>query len=239
MTNKNLFFLFGIILISFFLILGVYAFLIEGEDYVFDPNTYTEPSKVCGGSWECSAALPDKMITSCQVDKICSLKCRATKTSNDGGANWFGNCIPKSAPTCTDTIKNQDETEVDCGGSVCSSCPSIYWAQYENGNYVKITPTKEGSSSSKTLLKGTNPPINDPVYLILENSQSSVAKVDFEIYEKDGGGGFGSGDDDEIRIRQSSQRNFRVHRQMQRVHPKQKTLGIKRFQSLISISKCN
>src|SRR5207247_6436340 len=26
------------------------------------------------------------------------------------------------APTCSDGIKNQDETDVDCGGTICSSC---------------------------------------------------------------------------------------------------------------------
>ncbi len=25
-------------------------------------------------------------------------------------------------PTCVDGVKNQDETDVDCGGSVCSTC---------------------------------------------------------------------------------------------------------------------
>ncbi len=28
----------------------------------------------------------------------------------------------KPAPTCFDGIKNQDEEEIDCGGSICISC---------------------------------------------------------------------------------------------------------------------
>ncbi len=34
----------------------------------------------------------------------------------------FFTVILKPAPTCSDTIKNQDETDVDCGGMYCVSC---------------------------------------------------------------------------------------------------------------------
>ena len=32
------------------------------------------------------------------------------------------NEFKKMADTCTDTFQNQDETDVDCGGTICSPC---------------------------------------------------------------------------------------------------------------------
>jgi len=49
---------------------------------------------------------------------------------------WVYYAFLKPAPTCFDAIKNQDEEEIDCGGSVCISCEiktlkevEIIWAQ--------------------------------------------------------------------------------------------------------------
>lgn len=42
------------------------------------------------------------------------------------GNNIDENCdgvIEKCAPTCSDRIQNQGETEIDCGGAYCTSCP--------------------------------------------------------------------------------------------------------------------
>ncbi len=36
-----------------------------------------------------------------------------------GGVTGTGGAAP---PTCTDRVKNQDETDIDCGGTVCSPC---------------------------------------------------------------------------------------------------------------------
>ena len=32
------------------------------------------------------------------------------------------NCFNSAAASCTDGIKNQDETDIDCGGSKCPTC---------------------------------------------------------------------------------------------------------------------
>ena len=32
------------------------------------------------------------------------------------------NCFNSAAASCTDGIKNQDETDIDCGGSTCAKC---------------------------------------------------------------------------------------------------------------------
>ena len=36
----------------------------------------------------------------------------------------YGNINCVSAPSCTDGVQNQDEQDVDCGGSICSDCAS-------------------------------------------------------------------------------------------------------------------
>lgn len=38
---------------------------------------------------------------------------------NTGGTNT---CLPMGVPTCDDMTKNQDETDVDCGGATCGKC---------------------------------------------------------------------------------------------------------------------
>jgi hypothetical protein len=53
----------------------------------------------------------------CGVGKVC-----------DGGGDCAsgvctaGKCIASSTPSCTDGIKNGDETDVDCGGGTCPAC---------------------------------------------------------------------------------------------------------------------
>lgn len=65
----------------------------------------------CGGV-RCNACAFDK---SCAQDADCqSLNCdKATFTCK----------MPLQAGTCVDGIKNQDETDADCGGSTCPACP--------------------------------------------------------------------------------------------------------------------
>jgi len=51
---------------------------------------------------------------------------RLVGTNANSGSTVFGedkNFITLSAPSCSDGIKNQDETDVDCGG-VCPACPT-------------------------------------------------------------------------------------------------------------------
>ncbi|CAF3697790.1 unnamed protein product [Adineta steineri] len=56
---------------------------------------------------------------------ICSKKCHPRKGCSKHTDCIIPNCNPKSntcqAPTCKDRIKNQDETDVDCGGATCAS----------------------------------------------------------------------------------------------------------------------
>jgi len=72
-------------------------------DQVLGPN---ETDVDCGGT--CS--------TKCATGKICAVN----------GDCVSGNCSASAkvclAPSCTDTIRNQGETAVDCGGSSCPPC---------------------------------------------------------------------------------------------------------------------
>eukprot|EP00877_Chromochloris_zofingiensis_P011489 jgi/Chrzof1/6594/Cz19g02010.t1 len=65
----------------------------------------------CGGP-TCPACTVDKM---CSIDRDCdSADCIIPTGST------FGKCAPK--PTCTDNIKNGQETDIDCGGPTCPAC---------------------------------------------------------------------------------------------------------------------
>jgi hypothetical protein len=60
----------------------------------------------CGGSTVCS---------DCANGKTCLINADCLSNLCSGG-------VCATAPSCSDSIKNQDETDVDCGGSVCADC---------------------------------------------------------------------------------------------------------------------
>jgi len=53
---------------------------------------------------------------------------------------------PGPLPTCSDTVQNQDEADVDCGGTSCAPCPCAFSAPQLLGN-----PNNAGSVWSPTL----------------------------------------------------------------------------------------
>ncbi|RME55293.1 hypothetical protein D6777_01000 [Candidatus Woesearchaeota archaeon] len=103
-------------------------------------------TNTCKASYECvqgdgcSATAPvtvvdatcsDGYLNNLETDVDCGGdNCRATSKCADGKSCVIGNdcqslncqggvCV---AATCSDGIKNQDETDVDCGGSTCNAC---------------------------------------------------------------------------------------------------------------------
>ncbi|CAF0790320.1 unnamed protein product [Adineta steineri] len=102
-----------------------------------------DPSKVCSKHTDCVIANCNPKSNICQVPSctdgvknqdetdvdcggtICSKKCHPRKGCSKHTDCIIPNCNPKSntcqAPTCKDRIKNQDETDVDCGGATCAS----------------------------------------------------------------------------------------------------------------------
>ena len=61
----------------------------------------------CGGS----------ICPTCDDGEMCTVGTDCTSGVCDPGTNT---CTP---PTCMDNVMNQDETDVDCGGSTCPACP--------------------------------------------------------------------------------------------------------------------
>ncbi|NTV22930.1 MAG: hypothetical protein HGA85_00955 [Nanoarchaeota archaeon] len=77
----------------------------------------TDPT-LCQENWVCTDWRPE----------ICPPNGRQTRRCNDINAchtNFNPPSIIQSCeyiPTCNDTLKNQDETDIDCGGAVCDEC---------------------------------------------------------------------------------------------------------------------
>lgn len=84
----------------------------------------TDGTCACSGGWtgpKCSIAPDPCFGITCQNGGACN-----------GGAcsciNGYSGTLCGTAPaaTCTDGIKNQDESAIDCGGS-CPACPTYQW----------------------------------------------------------------------------------------------------------------
>jgi len=102
--------------------------------------------KICGMNSDCTSNVCDPNTTKCIAAATCSdgiknqdetdvdcggMKCNpcglnqiCTQNSDCATMNCDGmtkKCTPVG--TCNDGIKNQDETDIDCGGSKCNACP--------------------------------------------------------------------------------------------------------------------
>jgi len=80
----------------------------------------------------------------------------------------------KPAPTCFDNIKNQDEEEIDCGGSVCISCEiktlkevEVIWAQ--------AIPLNQNLYDLAAKIRNPNPNFGNP-----------GVKYEFQLKDKSG-----------------------------------------------------
>jgi len=62
----------------------------------------------------------------------------------------------KPKPTCTDNIKNQDETEIDCGGKVCQPCEINTLKNIETV-WVKVFPLSNGNYDFAAKIINPNP----------------------------------------------------------------------------------
>ncbi len=65
----------------------------------------------------------------------------------------IGNVECKSAPSCDDSILNQDETDVDCGGSICSPCALGLNCKV----HIDCAGAKEATTQCSTLTKKCTP----------------------------------------------------------------------------------
>ncbi len=72
-----------------------------------------------------------------------------------GGLSFWLFLSLRPDPTCFDGIKNQDETEIDCGG-VCEPCELVY-AQDIETLWTKAIPTQDNHYDLVALIKNPNP----------------------------------------------------------------------------------
>lgn len=102
------------------------------------PTTQAAPSTCANGikdstetDVDCGGSCPNKCVTG----KICNTNndCSSSSCSQQTVCITQGTCAapnvtatptptPTPAATCTDGIKNQDETDIDCGGTKCANC---------------------------------------------------------------------------------------------------------------------
>jgi len=64
----------------------------------------------------------------CALDKLCLIHEDCQSTATGGGLCVRDPKIPnslKKCVSCSDTTKNGDETDVDCGGQFCKKCPDL------------------------------------------------------------------------------------------------------------------
>jgi len=87
-------------------------------------------SGVCTGGICAAATCTDKVMNGAETDVDCGggscPACADTKKCKAATDCKSGVCDPKTglclAPTCTDKVKNGDETDTDCGGKTCPTC---------------------------------------------------------------------------------------------------------------------
>ncbi len=77
-------------------------------------------------SESCSDGIKNQNETDIDCGGICS-KCQdgggcLVDSDCDSGNCSSGKCSSQQAPSCDDSVQNQDETDVDCGGQKCTAC---------------------------------------------------------------------------------------------------------------------
>ncbi len=98
----------------------------DGDDCVSgqcDPDTMT-----CDPSGDCSDGMQNGDETDVDCGGSCKLDCDDGDGCEDGDDCISTICDPKTmtctpAGDCTDGVQNGDESDIDCGGTVCDACP--------------------------------------------------------------------------------------------------------------------
>lgn len=137
--SNNLLTIVIIVLVAYFLLNGsitgnafklgkdITRYLPQGQQKT---ATLTTPKviaeKICTSNSDCSAGYSCKPVTkyTCQKDATTITTPVPTPTPT------------ATVPSCTDKIKNQDETDIDCGGSICAVCANGKVCNNLNSNCV-------------------------------------------------------------------------------------------------------
>ena len=113
-----------------------------------------ETDKDCGGDSECRRC---GALQKCQADSDCQ-----------GGLvcdEFFPVCLDAPA-SCTDRLKNQDETGIDCGGTKCTAC-DIGGGCTTSSDCANSAPCGAVSKTCETTIGGTASALPGPVTLNL------------------------------------------------------------------------
>jgi hypothetical protein len=93
---------------------------------------------------DCGGKICDK----CENDKKCIIDEDCLSSNCDSGICREPVTCALITPNCTDSIRNQDETDVDCGGSACDKCDNFMKCAGDNDcksgychNHICATPT--------------------------------------------------------------------------------------------------
>jgi hypothetical protein len=87
-----------------------------------DPIKGLLPSSVDGGASSTGVATTTGDNSASSASGQGSGASTSTSTGGVGGGSSTASSSSGAGPTCTDGIKNGDETGLDCGGSVCPKC---------------------------------------------------------------------------------------------------------------------
>jgi hypothetical protein len=103
----------------------------DGEGCLQDDDCmsdHCDPDMTCGPGGDCSDGMQNGDETDVDCGGSCKLDCDDGEGCEDGDDCISTICDPKTmtctpAADCTDGVQNGDESDVDCGGTVCDPCP--------------------------------------------------------------------------------------------------------------------
>ena len=157
----------------------------------------------CNTQDTCNTYYDCNNLNTC-IDNLCELLPTCSddiknqdETDIDCGGNTCGNCSTNESclqnsdcsstsfcnenfacevsPTCSDGIKNQDETDIDCGGSTCEACPSKI-------TVVVIQEPQEQQTETNTEDENQSPILQTVKVTILDKERNPIPNIKVTLY---------------------------------------------------------
>lgn len=93
------------------------------DENPYDTLTYTVDIYYSSSWHSASCASGDCDIDTSSVPEQSNVRIRCNASDGHGTSSWaYSGYFTIQHASCTDGIKNQDETDIDCGGTICSDC---------------------------------------------------------------------------------------------------------------------
>ena len=126
------------------------------EGLICDSKSGCVPNfEPCAAVADCSLNAEACLNVACIKDDAGSGQCVYSNVENGtactGGSCSAGKCAP---PSCTDKLKNQDETDVDCGGIDCPACSNGQTCQGDNDCASLVCDTLDSQTCESTNVCG-------------------------------------------------------------------------------------